>query len=88
VIVTADHETGGLEILGDNGAGNLPTVSWSTSDHTRTTVPVYAWGPNAALVSGILDNTDIRRIAAVPEPGTLVLMAGGVLVLALRGRRA
>lgn len=87
VIVTADHETGGLEILGDNGAGNLPTVSWSTSDHTRVTVPVYAWGPNAALVSGVIDNTDIRKIAAVPEPGTLVLVATGVVMLALRERR-
>lgn len=87
VIVTADHETGGLEILADNGAGNLPTVSWSTSDHTRTPVGVYAFGPNAELVSELIDNTDIRRIASVPEPGTLVLVAGGVLAFALRARR-
>lgn len=88
VIVTADHETGGLAVLQDNGPGVLPTVSWSTSDHTRAMVPVYAWGPNAGLVSGILDNTDIRRIASVPEPASIVLVAGGMLVLALRGRRA
>ncbi len=88
VIVTADHETGGLEILADNGAGSLPAVSWSTSDHTLVTVPVYAWGPNAALVSGVIDNTDIRGIASVPEPGTFLLVGSGVVVLALRRRRA
>lgn len=87
LIVTADHETGGLEVLADNGQGVLPTVSWSTSDHTRQNVPVYAWGPNAALVDGVIDNTDIRRIATVPEPGTLVLVAGGSLVLAAWRRR-
>ena len=62
----------------------LPTVSWSTSDHTRSKVPVYAWGPNAFLVTGDIDNTEIRHIATVPEPGTLLLVAGGLLVLAVR----
>lgn len=88
VIVTADHETGGLQILADNGAGNLPTVSWSTSDHTRTQVGAWAFGPNADLVTGTIDNTDIRRIASVPEPGTALLVAGGVIALALRARRS
>lgn len=87
LIVTADHETGGLEVLADNGAGALPTVSWSTSNHTRATVPVYAWGPGAEQVTGTLDITDIRRIATVPEPGTGLLVSGGLLVLAVRRRR-
>ncbi|CAG0987116.1 alkaline phosphatase [Myxococcaceae bacterium] len=86
LLVTADHETGGLEVLGDNGVGFLPTVSWSTSDHTRTNVPVYAFGPSAELVSGVIDNTDIRSIAIVPEPGTILLVAVGLAGLAARGR--
>ena len=58
IIVTADHETGGLKVLKNNGMGNFPTVSWSTGGHTTTNIPVYAWGPNAARISGVMDNTD------------------------------
>ena len=48
VIVTADHETGGLQVLESNGVGNFPTVSWSTDGHTNTNVPVYGWGLQCA----------------------------------------
>jgi alkaline phosphatase len=58
VVVTADHETGGLTVLADNGPGFLPTVSWSTGSHTSANVPVYAWGANAGLVGGTMNNTD------------------------------
>lgn len=63
IIVTADHETGGLTILQNNGAGNFPTVDWSTSGHTATNVPVYAWGPGADWVAGAIDNTSIYYLA-------------------------
>lgn len=59
ILVTADHETGGLTVVQDNGTGNYPTVTWSTGSHTGTNVPVYAWGQNAELVSGVMDNTDM-----------------------------
>ena len=59
VIVTADHETGGLQVLESNGVGNFPTVSWSTDGHTNTNVPVYGWGPNAQRIGGLMDNTDL-----------------------------
>ncbi len=62
VLVTADHETGGLKVLQNNGRGSLPTVSWSTTGHTDARVPVYAWGANARNVSGVLDNTDLFGI--------------------------
>ncbi|MDP8952911.1 MAG: hypothetical protein M3N18_11900 [Actinomycetota bacterium] len=42
VLVTADHETGGLEVLRNNGRGSFPTVSGSTTGHTDARVPVYA----------------------------------------------
>ena len=52
ILVTADHETGGLTVLTNNGAGVLPTVTWSgTGGHTAAKVPVYAWGVNAEMVS-------------------------------------
>jgi len=62
LIVTADHETGGLTVTANNGAGTAPDVTWSTSGHTATNVGVYASGPGADRVTGTLDNTDIHAI--------------------------
>jgi len=64
IIVTADHETGGLSIVANNGAGNFPTVTWSTTGHTDTPVPVYAWGVNAELAPQVTDNTHIYQLAS------------------------
>lgn len=59
VVVTADHETGGLSILnGDMKAGTVE-VKFSTTDHTGIMVPVYAYGPGAENFSGIYENTSI-----------------------------
>lgn len=71
IIVTADHETGGLETVTNNGTGSLPTVTWSTSGHTTTPVPVSASGPtaDAARVQGTIDNTDMFYIlTSTPAP--------------------
>lgn len=62
MLVTADHETGGLTVLADNGSNVLPTVSWSTGGHTAANVGVYAMGPGAERVAETNDNTDIYRI--------------------------
>jgi alkaline phosphatase len=62
IIVTADHETGDLHILQNNGQGNIPSVEWWTQDHSTQHVPVYAWGVNAHQVTGVLDNTDIYHL--------------------------
>ncbi|MDF9828731.1 alkaline phosphatase [Parabacteroides sp. PF5-6] len=58
VIVTADHETGGMTInSGDLETGSMAT-SFSTKGHTGVPVPVYAFGPGAETFTGIFDNTD------------------------------
>jgi alkaline phosphatase len=62
IVVTADHETGGLSVTQNNGEGNMPTVSWSTLGHTNLRVPVYAVGPNSNSINGIFDNTRLRAI--------------------------
>jgi len=62
ILVTADHETGGLVVIADNGPGQYPDAFWSSQWHTHALVPVYAWGPNADMVSGLIDNTDIFHI--------------------------
>ena len=63
ILVTADHETGGLTVVSNNGIGNLPSVSWSTTGHTGANVPVYASGVNAEMVDGVMDNTDLFDVA-------------------------
>ncbi len=68
ILVTADHETGGLTVLANNGAGVLPTVAWSSGDHTGVNVPVYAWGVNAELISGVMDNTDMFAVVTTSGP--------------------
>lgn len=58
VIVTADHETGGMAIM-PGSKMNKPTLAFTTNNHTATVVPVFAFGPGAELFSGIFDNTDL-----------------------------
>lgn len=79
ILVVADHETGGLTVLADNGAGNYPGVSWSTGGHTDTPVPLYGWGVNAFRVQQATDNTDVWAIARSPAlmPGRGVRVERG-----------
>lgn len=59
VIVTADHETGGLS-LNENPADRKSFIPHYTYEHhTGIMVPVFAFGPGAALFSGIYENTEI-----------------------------
>ena len=62
IVVTADHETGGLEIVANKGIQSLPEVTWSTTGHTNQDIPVYAWGVNAHQVFGVAENSDIFRL--------------------------
>ena len=60
VIITADHETGGLAINpgSEMGKGNLKGA-FTSGGHTSTMVPVFAYGPGAEAFGGIYDNTAI-----------------------------
>lgn len=68
VIVTADHETGGLTIpsnksdftASESGVQYL----FSTTGHTGSLVPLFAYGTGAQNFSQVLDNTDLSRIIA------------------------
>ncbi len=63
LIVTADHETGGLELLKTNGPGEIPEVSWLWGNHTNVPVPMMAWGLNSEVVHGrSVDNTSVYSI--------------------------
>jgi len=58
IVVTADHETGGLTLI--DGSINekkvVPNFIESGS-HTGVMVPIFSYGPNAERFSGIHDNT-------------------------------
>ena len=59
VVITADHETGGVTIVGGDRTAHTVKLNFSTKDHTAVMVPVYAYGPGSEKFSGIYDNTDI-----------------------------
>jgi len=68
VIVLSDHETGGLLIETDDWnrdpePSNKMKISWNTAvglgTHTGTMIPVFAYGPGAENIGGVMDNTDI-----------------------------
>lgn len=58
VIVTADHETGGL--LLKTGGGKV-SAGWTSKDHTAADVPVYAFGPGSGRFGGVLDISDLPK---------------------------
>lgn len=59
VIITADHETGGLTLIGGDQTKGETIGAFSTGGHSGVLVPVYAYGPSALHFTGIYENTDI-----------------------------
>ncbi len=61
VIVTADHETGGMTLIdGDYKTGKV-NAKFTSGGHTGVVVPVYAFGPGADQFTGFMENTDIPK---------------------------
>ena len=78
VIVTADHETGGLSLNGDVPYGQLfelgtngrPNYNWTTTGHTSTYVNIYAYGAEIDFKAyssfekaDLIKNVDVFKIA-------------------------
>ncbi len=59
VIITADHETGGVSIP----QGNLETgeveLAYHSDDHTGILVPIFAYGPHSGDFRGIYANSEV-----------------------------
>lgn len=78
LIVTADHETGGLDLVEGHAAGQLPDVRWRTGNHSNDDVPVYAVGPCAERLDGALTSHAALHAtmqacltgAPLPDPAT------------------
>ncbi len=59
IVVTADHETGGLTLVdGDLETGKI-TARYMTDDHTPIMLPVFAYGPGSADFIGVYKNTQV-----------------------------
>ena len=61
VIVTADHETGGLTLPQGNIHKKTVVASFSTTNHSGELVPVMACGPGSEQFRGFMDITDIPK---------------------------
>lgn len=61
VVITADHETGGVTIIGGDKKTHMVKLNFSSKGHTAVPVPVYAYGAGAEKYMGIYDNTDIFK---------------------------
>lgn len=59
VIVTADHETGGMAVTGGDMSTGSVNGGFVTGDHTGIMVPVFAIGPGAEEFMGIYENTEV-----------------------------
>ena len=60
IIVTGDHDTGGLHFVPKDG----DIVKWSSKYHTRANVPIFTIGVYSdefSDASGVIDNTDIAK---------------------------
>jgi alkaline phosphatase len=73
VIVTADHETGGMSVSlssGEDGPfpiadGGTFYVNWTTSGHTAVNVPTTAQGMFSTLLAGTDENTHIHDVMRI-----------------------
>jgi len=59
VLVTADHETGGMSIINGNKDGTGLELSYTTLNHTPSPVGIFTFGPGAEFFNGIMN---INRI--------------------------
>jgi alkaline phosphatase len=71
LVVTGDHDAGGLAVEdGDEGRDSFDvagsdrdfTLDWTTTGHTGAPVPVTAEGPGSALLAGSYPNTHLHEV--------------------------
>ncbi|MPM89416.1 hypothetical protein SDC9_136525 [bioreactor metagenome] len=61
VVVTADHETGGLALIGGDIAGKKVKTNYALKNHSGIPVPVFAYGPGAEEFMGFMQNIDFKN---------------------------
>jgi alkaline phosphatase len=59
IVVTADHETGGMSIRGGDVTRKEVASTFSSTGHSGIMVPVFAYGPGSGSFSGVQQNTEL-----------------------------
>lgn len=62
VLVTGDHETGGMALPYRNDPRRTMFMTWTTGGHTGTLLPLFAMGPGAERFGGIIRNDRVGQI--------------------------
>ena len=75
VVLTADHETGGMTLQRQIAEGDSLEIYWTTGYHTGTPVPLMAYGPGATAFMGWRDNTYVgKKLAEMLKLGELPIL--------------
>ena len=61
VVVTADHGTGGVTLVGGSLEDRSVKVHYSTKGHHGIVVPVFAYGPHAEDFIGVYENAELSN---------------------------
>lgn len=59
VLITADHETGGVSIPQGDITSNTVELAYHSDDHTGIMVPIFAYGAYADEFRGVYENTEV-----------------------------
>lgn len=59
LIITADHETGGVSIPQGDIASNTVELGFHSDDHTGIMVPVFAYGAHSGDFRGVYENSEL-----------------------------
>lgn len=59
VVITGDHETGGLSLLGCDRKNGTVNASFASNDHSGVSIPVFAYGVGSDEFKGVYENTEI-----------------------------
>ncbi len=61
VLITADHETGGVSIPQGNLEQNEVELAYHSDDHTGILVPIFAYGAHSDEFRGVYENTEVFK---------------------------
>ncbi|MCE7054833.1 alkaline phosphatase [Algoriphagus sp. AGSA1] len=59
VLITADHETGGVSLPQGDVASGKVELGFHSDDHTGIMVPIFAYGAHSGDFRGVYENTEV-----------------------------